>query len=158
MELCRTFGLPDLDQKNPFVKRYLNNWVKKQITTFGFDGIRIDTVGLVQKDFWCVFEIQIPFLAGNHFSRYDYVNSAGVYAIGEVLNGLTADPNYFKAYIRPMGPLPGLLSYPLFWFLRDSFAKNQSMKLVGWGLYQYRQNLADVNVLGNFIDNHDQQT
>jgi alpha-amylase len=30
----------------------LKTWVKNQVDTYGFDGIRIDTVPEVPKDFW----------------------------------------------------------------------------------------------------------
>jgi len=44
--------LPDLDQSNDYVRSYLKNWVKGIVDKYGFDGIRIDTIPEVPKDFW----------------------------------------------------------------------------------------------------------
>ena len=52
VENCRLADLPDLNQGNSYVREYLKTWIKKQVDTFGFDGIRIDTIPEVPKDFW----------------------------------------------------------------------------------------------------------
>lgn len=53
IEYCRIAGLPDLDTENPEVIKRLNSWIKEFIIEkFGFDGIRIDTVKHVNKNFW----------------------------------------------------------------------------------------------------------
>lgn len=70
MEVCRLAGLPDLDQDNAFVRKTLLDWIRGVIQKFSFDGIRIDTVPHVKKDFW-----------------KEYAAAAGVYQVGEVLNG-----------------------------------------------------------------------
>ena len=54
-EICRLSGLADLDQRHPFVKSYLNQWIKETVQNFSFDGIRIDTVPHVEKPFWPEF-------------------------------------------------------------------------------------------------------
>ena len=44
--------MPDLNQDNSYVRGYLKDWVKNLVNTYGFDGIRIDTIPEVSKDFW----------------------------------------------------------------------------------------------------------
>ena len=44
VEFCRLAGLPDLDQENSYVANTLTAWIQNTVETYGFDGIRIDTV------------------------------------------------------------------------------------------------------------------
>lgn len=74
VEYCRLADLPDLDQDNTYVRSYLKNWVKNLVEQYDFDGIRIDTIPEVGKDFWG-----------------EYGQSAGVFQMGECFNG---DPAY----------------------------------------------------------------
>lgn len=46
------------------------NWIKNLVSDYGIDGLRVDTVKHVRKDFW-------P----------EFASSAGVYTVGEVLTG-----------------------------------------------------------------------
>lgn len=55
VENCRLADLPDLDQNNSYVRGELKNWIKKLVTDYGFDGLRIDTIPEVPKDFWSEF-------------------------------------------------------------------------------------------------------
>jgi len=68
------------------------NWIKNLTATYNLDGIRIDTIPEVPKDFWLKFN-----------------ENSGVYTIGEVFDG---DMNFVHNYY---GPLDGLLNYPL-WY------------------------------------------
>jgi len=52
VENCRLANLPDLAQENEYVRGYLKDWIKKTVSTYNFDGIRIDTIPEVPKDFW----------------------------------------------------------------------------------------------------------
>ena len=53
LEHCRLFNLPDLNQDgNYFVRQTLKNWVHDIIKNYSFDGIRIDTVPHVSREFW----------------------------------------------------------------------------------------------------------
>lgn len=49
VEYCRLAQLPDLDQSNSYVRQYLKDWIKNLVNTYGFDGIRIDTIPEVSK-------------------------------------------------------------------------------------------------------------
>jgi alpha-amylase len=41
-----------LDQGNSYVRQYLKDWIKNLVQKYKFDGIRIDTIPEVPKDFW----------------------------------------------------------------------------------------------------------
>lgn len=60
--------LPDLDTENSTVVAKLLDWVHKLVQDYGVDGLRIDTVKHIRKDFW-------P----------DFSKAAGVFTLGEVL-------------------------------------------------------------------------
>ena len=59
--------LVDLDTENAAIVKTMQNWIKNLVTTYDIDGIRIDTVKHVRKDFWPAF-----------------ASAAGVYTLGEV--------------------------------------------------------------------------
>ena len=69
----QTLPLPDLNTENPTVVSKLLDWIQKLVHGYGADGLRIDTVKHVRKDFW-------P----------DFAKAAGVFTIGEVLVNDTA--------------------------------------------------------------------
>lgn len=131
VEVCRLANLPDLDQSNSFVRTTLKQWIHDTVSTYGFDGIRIDTTPEVPKDFWS-----------------EYTRSAGVFSIGEVFNG---DPHYVSGY---QGAEDATLNYPMYYKLKNAFQSRQSMRNIHDGV---QQNLVfrDTSVLGNFLDNHD---
>ena len=52
VEHCRLAGLPDINQNDAWVRQYLKDWVKNLVSTYKFDGIRIDTIPEVHPDFW----------------------------------------------------------------------------------------------------------
>jgi alpha-amylase len=133
VELCRLSALPDLNQTNPFVRSYLKKWVVELVKVYGLDGIRIDTCPEVAKSFWL-----------------EYTAASGVFELGEVYD---ARIDYVSSY---QGPVVSVLSYPLFFTMRNVFAQKQSMFQLQSTLQQYSQNFRDVTVLGTFLDNHDQ--
>ena len=132
VEYCRLAGLPDLDQKNSFVRSELKKWVQNTVQTYNFDGIRVDTVPEVPTDFW-----------------KEYAQAAGVYSIGEVFHG---DRNYIAKY---QGALSGLLNYPMYYKLQNVFIKRKSMREIDTGINENRKSFQDTSLLGNFLDNHD---
>lgn len=129
---CRLAGLPDLDQDNPFVSQQLLAWVHSAVSTFGFDGIRVDTTPEVNKAFW-----------------KQWNQAAGTYAVGEVFNG---DVGYVSSYQG--SALDGVLSYPLFFTLRNVFAQQQSMYQLQ-SMDKAYSAFPDRGLLGTFLDNHD---
>jgi len=132
IELCRTSGLPDLNQTVPFVGNFLTQWVGDLVEEFDVDGLRIDTIPEVDPNFW-----------------KSYQQSAGVYAVGEVF---TSDVSCIGTYSQV---IDGVLSYPMFFTLRNIFQQSYSMNTINSTLNQYNQYLTDPTAVGSFIDNHD---
>ncbi|KAG9284771.1 hypothetical protein G9A89_000920 [Geosiphon pyriformis] len=125
--------LPDLDTENPQVVNILNEWVAKLVKTYNFDGIRIDTVRHVRKDFW------------DGFTR-----SAGVFSIGEIYNQNSQYVSLYQAH------LDSALNYPLFDVIawENGVFRNPEKRI--WDLRnridENRQWFRDTTVLGNFFD------
>jgi len=74
------------------------------VRDFEFDGIRIDTIPEVPKDFWSEFG-----------------EAAGVFQMGENFNG---DPAYVGPY---QAYLTGLFNYPMYYTIKDVFGSQKSM-------------------------------
>ena len=132
VENCRLAGLPDLNQSNSYVRQYLKDWVKGIVETYGFDGIRIDTIPEVPKDFWS-----------------EYGQASGVFQMGECFNG---DPAYVGPYQQS---LTGLFNYPMFYTISDVFGGSQSMYKIRNRYNAEEQHFSDIDALGVFVDNHD---
>lgn len=64
--------LPDINTEDPTVVSMLHDWVSKLISDYQVDGLRIDTVKHIRKDFW-------P----------DFAKAAGVFTMGEVRSFLS---------------------------------------------------------------------
>ena len=134
LELCRLVGLPDLNQSNSFVNDTLISWVKEYIIDkWKGDGIRLDTIPEIEPNFWG-----------------EFTNNAGVYSIGEYFNGDPAKLGPYQSY------MDGLLSYPMYYTLRDVFGYNKySMTNIDQRIQELNNNFIDITLLGTFIDNHD---
>lgn len=72
--------LVDVNTEDDGIVNTYNSWIKSLVANHSIDGIRIDTVKHVRKDFWTNFS-----------------SSSGVYAIGEVLHNETG---YVAGYTR----------------------------------------------------------
>lgn len=130
-------GLPDLNQDNPEVKKYLIDMAKWWIKETGIDGYRLDTTRHVPKSFWQDFSKEI---------KKDYPD---FYLIGEVFNG---DINYVGSYQNT--GIDGLTDFPLYYAINDVFKDSKSAveladAISNAGSYKNRY------VMGTFIDNHD---
>nr|ASA45799.1 Amy13A [Evansstolkia leycettana] len=128
-----TVSLPDLNTTETAVQNIWYNWVAGLVANYSVDGLRIDTVKHVQKPFW-------P----------GYNKAAGVYCVGEVLNG---DPSYTCDY---QNYLDAVLNYPIYFQLLYAFESSSGSIA---NLYNMINSVASVCVdptlLGNFIENHD---
>jgi len=133
VEHCRLAGLPDLNQTVPFVRNSLISLIKS-VAADRSDGLRIDTVPEVEKEFWK--ELQ---------------NTVDVFAMGEVFDMRT---DYVAGY---QGPLNSVLSYPMFNTMRDVFGYGGSMRNLASCIAGMKQYFSDIHVLGTFMDNHDQK-
>ncbi|KAI7879088.1 a-amylase [Lichtheimia hyalospora FSU 10163] len=125
-------NLPDIDTENESNVNTLHDIVSTWISTFGFDGIRIDTVKHVRKDFWS-----------------DYAAAAGVFATGEVFHG---DPSYVGPYQEQ---LDSLLNFPLYYALNDVFASGSGFQRLSDQRNANMNAFKDVSLLTTFVDNHD---
>ena len=129
---CRLAGLPDLNQDNQWVRQQLKDWVKGIVETYGFDGIRIDTIPEVPVDFWA-----------------EYGQASGVFQMGECFNG---DPAYVGPY---QGALTALFNYPMYYTIRDVFGSGKTMNGIKDRFDQEEPHFQDIDALGIFVDNHD---
>lgn len=74
------------------------------VATYGFDGLRVDTVPEVKRDFW-----------------KEYSEAAGVFTMGEVFNG---DIGLVASYQG--SALDATLNYPLYFTIKDTFGYSGS--------------------------------
>ena len=132
LETCWLFGLPDLDQNNPFVRKALCEWIEWFVKTYKVDGLRLDALRHVPLNFWA-----------------DFNRHAGIFTIGEAFDFSIP---YNAAY---QGAIDSMLNFPLYSKLLESFMNNQSIA----GIAQYYDEAfkvwPDITVLGNFANNLD---
>ncbi|MBB5340112.1 alpha-amylase family glycosyl hydrolase [Tunturiibacter gelidoferens] len=137
--------LPDLNQEDPAVARYLTQNSIWWIEQGGLDGLRIDTFPYVARPFWQGFHAQLHAL-------YPHLTT-----VGEVFNSDPTITSTFAGEVTRTGVDTGLdtpFDFPSYFALRDVFLKNAPMT-----------RLADVLRLDNlyphperlipFIGNHD---
>ena len=132
IEECSISGLPDLNSESTEVRSVLNTWVSWLVKEYSFDGVRIDTVKHVQKDFW-------P----------DFVSSTGVYSIGEVFDG---SPTYLAEYAKLM---PGILNYAVYYPMNAFYQQTGSSQALVDMMNTISSTFPDPSALGTFLDNHD---
>ncbi|WP_427338367.1 alpha-amylase family glycosyl hydrolase [Caloranaerobacter sp. DY30410] len=131
------FGLPDLNQDNPEVKKYFIDNAIWWIEQTGIDGMRLDTVKHVPKDFWNEFAYNIK-------SKYP-----NFFLLGEVWND---NPRYLEQYHK-VG-IDSLTNYPLYNGLRKTFTRfGKANTLVNAIKKQSAFTNPELN--GIFVDNHD---
>eukprot|EP01026_Neomeris_dumetosa_P010276 TRINITY_DN1381_c3_g2_i1.p1 TRINITY_DN1381_c3_g2~~TRINITY_DN1381_c3_g2_i1.p1 ORF type:complete len:450 (-),score=53.26 TRINITY_DN1381_c3_g2_i1:357-1706(-) len=132
LEHCRLVGLPDLNQTDPSVKKFLLEWVAQVVEDFEFDGVRIDAVKHQPREF-----------------TFEYARNAGVFSIGEVFS---FDVDFLGSYL---GTSDSLFSYPMSGMLRGVFGEQQDMRK----LSEARESLSslgfDLSIMGSFLENHD---
>lgn len=132
IETCWVAGLPDVDTESEDIRSLYQEWIKWLVGEYGFDGVRIDTVKHVEKDFWTGFSA-----------------AAGVYTIGEVFDG---DPNYLAGYANTMS---GLLNYAVYYPLNAFYQQTGSSQSLVDTHDQVSSLFPDPSALGTFLDNHD---
>ncbi|KAK5999066.1 Alpha-amylase A type-1/2 [Cladobotryum mycophilum] len=124
--------LPDLRTTDLGIRDLFRKWIASLMSSYGFDGVRIDTVKHVEKDYWPGF-----------------VDAAGAYCIGEVFEG---DPQYVSQYAKVM---PGLLNYPMYYPMNRFYMQQGSSSDVVSMHDQITSLFPDPGALGTFVDNHD---
>ena len=137
--------LPDLNQSDPEVKRYLIQNTLWWIGVTGLDGIRMDTWQYVPNSFWHNWTAAL---------KRDYPNFT---VVGEVKDGDAVHTSYFQGG-RPRdgadSGLDSLLDFPLFYPIRHAFAEGRSLDEVPRTLakdYLY----TNADILVTLLGGHD---
>ncbi|KAL3469921.1 glycoside hydrolase superfamily [Aspergillus californicus] len=133
IETCRiATDLPDVNTESSEIRTLFQTWISWLVTEYEFDGLRIDTVKHVEKDFWTGF-----------------VSAAGVYTIGEVWDG---SPDYLAGYADSMD---GLLNYAIYYPMNRFYQQTGSSQDIVDMHDQISSLFPDPSALGTFLDNHD---
>jgi len=132
-------GLPDLNQAHePTYQFLLDNtvhWVKE----LGVDGVRLDAVKHIPKDYWTRFTRDLK----------ENLNKPDFFILGEVLHG---DPNYVAPYQK--AGIDYLFDMPLYYTITEVFGKGDSARKLGERLAQ-DSIYQDPDKLVTLVDNHD---
>lgn len=140
-----TDAMPDLNQENPLVSRYLIQNALWWVETANLDGIRLDTFPYVDRAFWQDFHATLH----------------GVYPrltmVGEIFHRDPEVTSFFAGGVEHGGIDTGLdtpFDFPLYFALRDVLAHDRPMAdltkvLRQDALYPHPERLA------TFIGNHD---
>ena len=132
VENCRIADLPDVYTQKSEIRTLYNTWISWLMQEYSFDGVRIDTVKHVEKDFWPGFS-----------------NAIGAYSIGEVFDG---DPAYLAGYANLM---PGLLNYAVYYPMNNFYQQKGSSQALVDMINTVSSTFPDPAALGTFLDNHD---
>ena len=138
--------LPDLNQKDPEVSRYLIQNTLWWIGTTGLDGIRMDTWQYVPNSFWHDWTRALK----REFPKFTVV--------GEVKDGDVVHTSYFQGgHVRDGADsgLDSLLDFPLFYSIRHAFAEGKKLDEIPKTLakdYLYNNSDILVTLLGGHDD------
>jgi len=139
--------LPDLNQKDPEVSRYLIQNTLWWIGTTGLDGIRMDTWQYVPNSFWRDWNAALK----REFPNFKVV--------GEVKDGDAVHTSFFQGgRVRFDGVdsgLDSLLDFPLFYPIRHAFAEGHQLDEIPKTLardYLYNNSDILVTLLGGHDD------
>jgi glycosidase len=138
--------LPDLNQHDPEVARYLIQNTLWWIGITGLDGIRMDTWQYVPNTFWHQWTAAIK----REYPKFTVV--------GEVKDGDVVHTSYFQGGVPRDGAdsgLDSLLDFPLFYPIRHAFAEGKNLDEVPRTLakdYLYSNSDILVTLLGGHDD------
>lgn len=130
--------LPDLNQDNPDVRRYLLDSMKFWARESGADGFRIDTVKHVPRSFWKLFNREMRSAMGDDFLL-----------LGEIYTGY---PEFQAPYLHE--GMHTAFDFPLYYAIKDVWGQGQSMRRLG-EIFEKDHLYPNPNLLSPFIDNHD---
>ncbi|MGP8271285.1 MAG: alpha-amylase family glycosyl hydrolase [Terracidiphilus sp.] len=138
-------AMPDLNQENPLVARYLTQNALWWVETANLDGIRLDTFPYVSRAFWRDFDATLH-------SVYPHLT-----AVGEIFNRDPEITSYFAGGVVHQGIDTGLdtpFDFPVYFALRDVLAHGKPMTELAAvlrqdALYPHPERLVP------FIGNHD---
>lgn len=132
IEVCQVAGLPDINTRLSSIRTMFQDWIRYFVQEYQFDGIRLDTVKHVEKDFFPGF-----------------VSAAGVYTLGEVFDG---SPDYLRGYA---GLMDGVLDYAVYYPMNNFYQQKGSAQTLVDMLNTIDSTFPDPSALGTFLDNHD---
>lgn len=141
------YDLGDLNHSHPFVSSELIKWGKFMADTYEIDGFRLDTAPYIRQDFLANFQeaVGIPILGEVTASNWTFFKSYAPPTGSPVLKGLL---NFYLQNVAT----PAFCGPPAFFPGADlnlsALAANIAVEFAAGQLY-------DVNLLGNFVDNHD---
>ncbi|KAI0338565.1 glycoside hydrolase family 13 protein [Trametopsis cervina] len=127
--------LADLNTEDPNIVKTWNTWIGGLVQNYSIDGVRIDTVKHVRKDFW-------P----------DFAKSANAFTIGEVLDNRTT---YVSDYTQV---IDAVLDYPDWYPLTSGFVSTSGNLSALAETVQQSQSSYKNGAFGtgSFLENHDQ--
>ncbi|KAK0210481.1 alpha-amylase [Desarmillaria ectypa] len=130
----KNLALIDLDTEDLNVVATMNTWISSLVKDYNIDGIRIDTVRHVRKDFWPAF-----------------VKAAGVFSIGEIYD---KNVSFVKDYTEVMD---SVLDYPTYFALTVAFSSTQGnlSDLLDVAITSQRSYKRGAFGTGSFLENHD---
>ena len=138
--------LPDLNQDDPEVTRYLTQNTLWWIGIAGLDAIRMDTLPFVPRTFW------------NRWMSSIKLNFPQVTVIGEVFDPDPAIPSFFQGGARNFDGIDSrvdsVFDFPTYFKARDVFVRGKSIRDLA-GMLGHDGLYPNPSVLGTFIGNHD---
>ncbi|KAK4991794.1 hypothetical protein LTR50_001611 [Elasticomyces elasticus] len=125
--------LPDLKTESTAVASGYQTWIKKLVSDYSIDGLRIDTAKHVHNTFWSGFS-----------------SAAGVFMTGEVYDGNPSNTCSYQAY------MDSVLNYPIYYALTSAFQSTSgSMSGLANMINTVKSTCKDSTLLGSFSENHD---
>jgi alpha-amylase len=129
-----TVSLPDLRTEDPDVVKMFQEWIPGFVQNFSIDGLRIDAVKQVDRQFF-------PYLLEA---------AGGLYAVGEEYEGDTNAACEYQNY------MPGITNYPAYFPALRAFQNSSgSMDDLAEAITDVSQICGDSTLLGSFSENHD---
>lgn len=126
-------SLPDLRTEDEDVYSVWYSWIADMVSTYGVDGIRLDSTQ----------QLNYNFTPG-------FVDASGVYVVGEVFNG---DPAYVTPYQQYVS---GLLNYPAYFWITQAFQSTSgNISNLANGINTMKADADDTTLYGSFLENHD---
>jgi neopullulanase len=140
--------LPDFNQADPEVERYLIQNSMWWLETYGFDAIRMDTLPHVPRSFWEKW-------GGAIKKEYPRVN-----ILGELFDGDPALLAYFqtgrRGHDRIDAQIDSLYDFGLFYPIRNAFAQGKPVREVS-NMFAKDWLYPNPDVLTTFLGVHDMQ-
>ena len=140
-----TDAMPDLNQENPLVARYLIQNALWWVETANLDGIRLDTFPYVGRAFWRDFHATLH-------SVYPHLTT-----VGEIFHRDPEVTSYFAGGVAHQGIDTGLdtpFDFPVYFALRDVLTQGKPMTELA-GVLRQDELYPHPERLVTFVGNHD---